>query len=289
MQNQKIKRHSFPLASYDAVIGMLIDANTPHKTTITRNRRIINVGNDEYTFSETHVDPKDLNFIKQTKKMLIEANAEHATASDVGFFFIGANNGSTHFIRDVVEVDITKAYWYAAYHLGYIDRAHLEKGLGVDKVSRLVAIGSAATVRWEMDYDGQEYTTFRETVSPEGRNAFFTICKRVSAAISQAMGDTGFLAWVDAVFCPASEADAVEAALESFGFTSKRKNIRWAWFQDLPEYRKITFLEVGDSTEKMTKVRIKTFTFAKNHAKRTKNLAKKLHEKAVKKVLYGEF
>ncbi len=289
MRKQAIKRHPFPLGSYESVIGMLIDSRTPHKTTITRNRRAIEVSGVEYSFSDTQIDPKNLNFIKQTKAMLISANAEPATAADVNFFFIGANNGSSHIIRDVVEIDITKAYWFAALHLGFISEEHFEKGLLVDKVSRLVAIGAAATVKWEMEYDGSGYVSFDETISPQGRNAFFTICKRVSSAISSAMGDTGFLAWVDAVFCPASEAEAVEAALSEFGFESKRKNIRWAWFQDLPECRKMTFMEVGETGEKFTKIRIKTFTFAKTTAKKTKMAAKKMHEKAVKMALSGEF
>lgn len=289
MQKQRVKRSQFPVSSYESVIKMLIDSGTPHKTEITRNRRLITILNAEYSFSETSIDPKNLNFIKQTKRLLIEAKAEHTTASDVNFFFVGANNGATHFLKNVVEVDITKAYWFAAYHLGYINKNHLDKGLEIDKVSRLVAIGSAATIKWSMNFDGREYTNFEESISPEGRNAFFTICKRVSAAISSAMGDTGFLAWVDAVFCPADEAERVEAALEDFGFTSKRKNIRWAWFRDLKECKKMTFMEVGKETEKMTEIRIKTFTFAKRHAKSGKKTAKELHKKAVENVLSNDF
>jgi len=279
---KKVPTHRLPIDSYEGFLSTIIDMKIPHRLTVSRNRRTLELPKATYNFSDTDIKMNDLSLIKKVKNEMIK-KGDPAVSRNPDFYKLNKNIKST-FIRDVCEIDITKAYWCAAKKLEYIDQETYMKGLVLDKKSRLVAVGAAATVKWQMVSDGEKYVSFSEEMSPSGRSAFFHICQEVSNAMSEAFDTDCYLFWVDAMFCSRSALQRVTETCKSFGFEVKEKNIRWANFTRGTESDTISFLEVGNETPKMTRLRVKTFTFARPGTKMHERRAKKLHEETLKEV-----
>ena len=60
-------------------------------------------------------------------------------------------------IEDLIYVDINGAYWQTAHQLGIINDALYVKGLEVNKVVRLAALGSLAKTKDIWKYDGKDF------------------------------------------------------------------------------------------------------------------------------------
>lgn len=281
-------RYNLQTSFYDDFCSILHSEKKPYTASVSRNRREIIIGKDVYIFSDSEIPPSSLNFIKQTKKQIISAGEKIGKIihpEDVQFYKVAAYNNYKRVTKDVVEIDISKAYWTAAYKLGYVDNSLFKKGLEVDKLSRLVAVGAAAVTKWHISFDGEQFDGIKEDFNPFGRSAFFHICKEVSRVMTLAAGDFAHLFWVDAIFCSAKDAPFVCQVFDSEGYEYKYKNIIWAKYESSETGLKLSYLEALKETQKVCEVRIKTFTFTHKKDKSFVKRAKKAHFENIKKTI----
>ena len=107
-------------------------------------------------------------------------------------------------VYDIMEMDITSAYYQSAYRLGYISREFYEKCIDLPKMDRLRLIGSLATMHEtavfvegkEVEYDIKPYDEMH-------RKIWFHICKNVANCLYQfkeALDDNFLFYWVDGIY-----------------------------------------------------------------------------------------
>lgn len=279
-KTENTMRYTISTDLYDEICGILQDSKTPFSAVVSRNRRVVKTEKDEYIFSDSDIPMRDLSVIKQAKAEMINGGLSLSRVIqpwDVEFFKVGIQNAFPIVSYDVVEIDISKAYWCAALKLGFISKQTYEKGLKIEKVSRLAAVGASAVVKWRFTFDGSDFSEVSEDYDISGRNAFFHVCAEVSRAISLAAGDFAHLTWVDAIFCYSRDADAVCESLDQSGYQYKRKDIIWAWYKPGHEKTELSYLEKMEQSEKVCRVRVKTFKFVRKKDKSFQKRAEKSH------------
>jgi hypothetical protein len=157
-------------------------------------------------------------------------------------------------IEDLIYVDINGAYWQTAHQLGIINDALYVKGLEVNKVVRLAALGSLAKTKDIWKYDGKDFKK-TETIRSPNENLWFAICKRVSDVMIEvvnAIGDDFVFYWVDGIYIK-NTPDVLSRVTSKFiemGYTSK--------FEKIPN---IVFHEKGFDVQGALKSDLKHFSW----------------------------
>ena len=104
--------------------------------------------------------------------------------------------------KNVWEVDLTKAYYYSAYILGYISEDFFNKTLTLPKKIRLRLLGSIATIKNIETFDGEEID-YEKVYDPLFRTVWHNVsCKVdiVMSDIANALGDHFLFYWVDGIY-----------------------------------------------------------------------------------------
>jgi len=132
-------------------------------------------------------------------------------------------------IEDLIYIDINGAYWQTAHQLGIINDSLYVKGLEVNKVVRLAALGSLAKTKDIWNYDGKDFKK-TETIRSPNENLWFAICKRVSDVMSEvvnAIGDDFVFYWVDGIYVKntAETLVKVHQTFSKLGYTTKTELI----------------------------------------------------------------
>jgi len=139
-------------------------------------------------------------------------------------------------IEDLIYIDINGAYWQTAHNLGIINDALYVKGLEVNKVVRLAALGSLAKTKDIWKYDGKNLKK-TETVRSPNENLWFAICKRVSDVMSEvvnAIGDDFVFYWVDGIYVK-NKPEVLQGVMSKFiekGYTSKFELVPYIQFHE---------------------------------------------------------
>lgn len=224
--------------------------SVPHTLEIGSNTSYVKIENGgTHLFSDSFMKNKTLSFIKQVKKYALSTGIPHtgisiADISYVNFF------GDTHTDRrydNLVEIDLNSAYFVAALKLGIISREIFEKAKDIDKMSRLISLGSLAAQYevYEVDSDGlSSYVGKR--VDCTLRSYFFACCKEVDMLLGyifDQLEDAVLGYWVDAVFLDKNFADAATEIINSFGYECKRKMIGSAHITSMDGNRVIYMTE----------------------------------------------
>jgi hypothetical protein len=136
-------------------------------------------------------------------------------------------------VSNVVEIDINKAYWYAARNLGYITPDFFDEMLSLPKKHRLKILGSIATKRDFTIYEsGKMMEKYPVIDHVNSRLAYNHIRKEIDelmCELARRLGHTFLFSWVDALFCCMSEGDAranfhlLKGTLDKFGYDVKIK------------------------------------------------------------------
>lgn len=123
--------------------------------------------------------------------------------------------------RNVWEVDLTKAYYYSAYILGYISEEFFNKTLKLPKQIRLRLLGSIATIKNIETFDGEEII-YEQISDPLFRAVWHNVsCKvdKVMSDIAHALGDHFLFYWVDGIyFTTFGEMDTCSHIAEGIAF-----------------------------------------------------------------------
>jgi hypothetical protein len=237
------------------------DNNINHFLQSTTNSNTLVTDGGKYVFSDTKIPPKNLHLIKEAKKQII-ANAEIMGLKDIKpcYFSLPKIKGRIERVFDVVEIDINSAYWACAFKHGLINEDLYNKGMSVDKVTRLVMFGAAATTKTTYDFDGESYRFQNQAQNDFGRAAFFYVAKEISNVFKEIfkyIPASCFIYWVDAVFLRRDFADYAMGIIESYGYTAKTKKIAWMDYVETDELIEYIFCEYKE-----------TDTFCPYHVKR---------------------
>ena len=212
--------------NFDKMQQFLIDTKTPHTVKICNNSTSISVNKKTYFYSDNDkIDSKYLNFIKQVKREVCD-NAERLNIKHCKpqYFAFNLPHQKKTVIKNAVEIDINGAYWQTAYNFGLITNETYEQGLLMPKKIRLMAFGSAATLKDVFVFDGENYSDSYNEFNQYGRNAFFAVANHVSIVMREALEmipGVFSLFWVDAIFVHSMYQDFITRSLESAGYEYK--------------------------------------------------------------------
>lgn len=103
---------------------------------------------------------------------------------------------------DVWEIDLTKAYYYAANRLGYLSDEFFEKTMKVPKRIRLRLLGSIATIRNVEEFDGKEVVHSQSSDELMRLVWHNIVCHvdEVMSEIAHALHDHFLFYWVDGIY-----------------------------------------------------------------------------------------
>ena len=106
-------------------------------------------------------------------------------------------------IKNICEMDITKAYYKIAYNLNYISKEFYEKTLKLPKYIRLRLLGSIATRKIIETYEGEKLIDVKIKENEKNRAIWFNICKKldeIMIEVADAIQDYFLFYWVDGIY-----------------------------------------------------------------------------------------
>ena len=161
-----------------------------------------------------YMSKKEMILQRQLKKE-IEKNTKDqeitfSSAKKIHFFefdsslkYMVESAGDCVDINNVMEMDITKAYYQMAYNLGYISKKFFEMTLKLPKIIRLRLLGSIATKRIVETFVNGKRTEFKVVEDLRMRDIWFHICYNVGKVMKQcsnAIQDYFIFYWVDGIY-----------------------------------------------------------------------------------------
>ena len=265
--------------NFSQMQDFLINTQTPHTIKICNNSTSIKVHKKTYFFSENEkIDPSYLTFIKEVKSEVCD-NSERLNIPTKKPQYFGFNGISKkRIIRNAVEIDINGAYWQTARKLGLITETTYQKGMEVPKQIRLMAFGSAATLKDVYVFDGEQYTDSYNEFNQWGRNAFFYVSNEVTELIKSILEKVPgifSLYWVDAVFIHSLYQSYVCEALENAGYDYKIKQVPFISIQPGDDCKPDRVRMIYQKSETFPRFEKKTFSkHKKNNNKNRKKIIK---------------
>lgn len=190
---------------------------TVRKTSKTTNIKLDYVN---HFFAEKHYFGNIFPLLKELKRQL-ELNTDliHSAPfsgehKDVKYFEfsrsiknINLDAGTVYDIPNVIEADITKAYYRGMYLLGWIDSSFYYKCITLDKADRLILVGSIATVVTIEEYENGRLIHSEIEYNELFRLAWFKLCSYVDSALlslkmqfDSISKDIFLFYWVDGIY-----------------------------------------------------------------------------------------
>jgi len=200
-------------------IDYLNDCGYEFSVSTTTNSCII-IYSDMYhkykvVFSDgVYMSKKEMIIQRQLKKE-IEKNTKgqeikFSSAKKIHFFefdsslkYMVETSGDCVDIENVMEMDITKAYYQMAFNLGYISEKFFNKCLDLPKIIRLRLLGSIATKRVVETYKNGKILEMKVVEDLRMRDIWFEICYNVGKVMkecSNAIQDYFIFYWVDGIY-----------------------------------------------------------------------------------------
>lgn len=199
------------------ILELLTLRNKTFDVIFTNNTTTIKTPDTKYIVTDTAIPFKFLSFINQVKRHCKKLEPIGPVPKINYMKFRDIENGT---YKDLVEIDLNKAYWNAAYKKGYLSKEIFDKGLNPDtpKGIRLIALGALATTKTVYHVEGRERTFVDEIRDEKTARYFFD----VSYEVDKVMYDIFlkypvFWYWVDAFFVPRQYKDDIKKDLASFG------------------------------------------------------------------------
>lgn len=265
---------------FDNTIKALQIANEEHTLELCPNSSTLKFDGKSYVFSNGEkIETKYLNFIKRVKKEVIEsANFMNLRDSIRPYYFDRNKTFSSDekIFYGYIEIDINGAYWKTAEILGFISNETYKDGLSTPKKIRLVALGSAASMKDVLQWDTEkmEYFCRGQNYSKEGRNAFFAISFHVGELMRELIKyvpDMYLFFWVDAVVVHPAYANYTVEFFKDRGYECKLKELSFIRYSPPLTGKSPTFFCVEKKSENETLCQFdyKKFTFP-NPGKRKK-------------------
>jgi hypothetical protein len=196
-------------SAYYAAVKYHEELGEPFEVEYTKGRRTLTSRLMVKTFKKGTISNKGMNFIKTIKRKIIKNEAHRKipkkTREELGLQYLFFNKeymGQS--LKNVIELDLTAAYWDAAYKMGIIDKADYYHGLSLKKTERLAALGSLARVVKVRKFDGKKYLRAQtKDNSEQTRHVWFAISNEIDKVMRKcavALKDQLVFYWIDALF-----------------------------------------------------------------------------------------
>lgn len=235
---------------------ILENLKSPFEISYTTQSTKIKTANFTYLAANKHLKMSQLGFIQQVKRYAekvehFDPEALNAKPEHIRYFrFSGIRPG---IYEGYTELDVNGAYWEIAYQKAYISKEIYEKGLGVDKIVRLVALGAMASKKSNHRFTGEKYEFAGETCNEVTRAFFFDIAQTLDdlmfSAMSQYATDILFY-WVDAFFVKGEARQAIREIFDRAGLSLKEKAIDRIEVETRGHYHLISCYMQGSETPK---------------------------------------
>lgn len=147
---------------------------------------------------------------KEIEKNTKDQDVKFSSAKKIHFFefdsslrYMVETSGDCIDIKNVMEMDITKAYYQMAFNLGYISEKFFKMTLTLPKIIRLRLLGSIATKRVVETFKNGKVIEMRIVEDLRMRDIWFHICYNVGKVMkecSQAIQDYFIFYWVDGIY-----------------------------------------------------------------------------------------
>jgi len=127
----------------------------------------------------------------------------HFFEFDSSLKYMVETSGDCIDIENILEMDITKAYYQMAYNLGYISKKFFEVTLKLPKHIRLRLLGSIATKRIIEKWENGKVVEMKIVEDLRMRDIWFHICYNVGKVMkecSEAIQDYFVFYWVDGIY-----------------------------------------------------------------------------------------
>ena len=156
-----------------------------------------------------------LYFISKVKQYIDEnelykkIKPNYTDQSKIKFFDHNENISAGQVFKRPYSIDITKAYWYAAFNEGWLSQELFDEGLTMDKRIRLASLGSYAKQVDEIKFNGKS-EKWMPTKEPKYPHVFFnqanTVFKVMEICKSQIFKPYFLFYWTDGIYVTCKEA-----------------------------------------------------------------------------------
>lgn len=233
------------------LISFLTHNEIPYISQSTMSSKMVEFSGEKYYLSDLVLKGKELGFlstVRRDAKDFVKKNGQRdINRSNINYTHL--NNVGIGNYKNLVEIDISAAFWNCAYNLGIITKATYDKGLTISKMGRLVALGALASNKACFVFDGKELKHIgynkkikavfdknkMEIISEDEKDSslaflFFWISFEIGLVIKDVYdklnaiktdGCIGF--WVDAVFVDKELAFQAVEIINSHGYECKVK------------------------------------------------------------------
>lgn len=203
---------------YESIVENLRLFGIKHDIEIGSVSLRVITGEKHIVFSDEHITGKELAFISKVKREASKFTGKliECTPSDIMYvkYNLKAPKKGKMFYRDLVELDVNKAYWSIALIDGIISIDTYLEGLEHRKLVRLMCIGSLGSNRSVFRYDTQarDYYKVGNNTDEFLRGIYLHICKRLDLVMNSGSFEYYFY-WVDAFFTTKQEAERIREYL----------------------------------------------------------------------------
>lgn len=249
----------------------------PYLIELTNNTMVIKVEqlNKKYIVSDAGLKLTELGFIRMVKSRAEKNNRLFPKVKRNEIDYYRFKDLKAGHYKDIVEIDLNKAYWEIAYRESIIDLETYKKGKGknVSKRSRLVALGSLATIKTIFEFDGERHELIEIKASEHTRNYFFHVSKKVDYIMKNVKAsipeEQFYFFWVDAFFISKKAALKVGMEIKKFNLDYKTNEIKWMKVKDVHDGKLITVLELTKTVENShSEFKIKPFKITDHKRKK---------------------
>lgn len=199
---------------------------TPHTVAFTSSTVTVTTDRKKFIIGDA-LPFETLGFMRSVSKCAQKSGKPEVPYKKPSYFsFSSIQNGQ---YKQYDELDVNSAYWKIAYQLGYITNQVYEKGLTVDKMARLMALGGIATAKRVYEFVPSKGYKYLETIQNKvTRSYFFDIANELDTIMSSIIKERSFevlLYWVDAFFLKDYIVDEVKEELKKYDLDSKVKHV----------------------------------------------------------------
>lgn len=225
--------------SRNRMLEVLRANHMPYRMRFTSRTYHIDSAMGHFVFSGSNISARGLGLMSQVKGYIKRRLREGYQVAEMDYtgltkwMMFNTNIGvGKH--GGIMEVDIDKAYWVAAYQLGLLSEAIYEKGLrgGYSKVELAACLGSLAKRVYRLDFDGEREGDVT-CEADEGLDSLWqAVCWRVDRVmdrLAQRLGDAFYFYWIDAVFFKdeGMNTPIVMELLAAEGFSGKAEGVAY--------------------------------------------------------------
>ncbi len=211
-----------------ATISFYLKHKIPFKYEIQNETITITCKLGSYsTFAKTYTID-EINFIKKVKQHIIknELNLPYldATPGKVKYFMYGDALKDGAKIGDMVNIDISSAYWETANAMGLFSDAIYEQGNKIRKQARLAALGSLAKKKRIYEFDGKVQIKHPIKRSEQTEKIWDVICEKVGQVLTDAANACGkdfYFFWIDGIYVKKRAMETVTSVFKQHGYGYK--------------------------------------------------------------------